>query len=109
VGVVVNDQLRLDHGTVMTLATRTARLLRRRGATVPEPDPDALLVVRDWLGAGYGHPTPEAVDAQDVAAAEGLTLEPVYTAKALAALRERNADGRLGDGPVLFLNTNGPR
>jgi D-cysteine desulfhydrase len=111
VGVVVNDQLRLDHRSVMRLAHRTADLLRRRGAALSGLNIDAkdLLVVRDWLGPGYGHATAEGQDAQAQAERDGLTLEPVYTAKALAALREMNADGRLGNGAVLFLNTNGPR
>ncbi len=112
VGIVVNDELRLDHTVVMRLARRAADLLRRRGAVLPELtlEDDDLLVVRDWLGPGYGHPTAEGRDAQALAAArESLTLEPVYTAKALAAVLEMNADGRLGDGAVLFLNTNGPR
>ena len=37
-------------------------------------------------------------------AAAGLELEPVYTAKALAAILDGNIPG-----PVLFLNTHGPR
>jgi D-cysteine desulfhydrase len=109
VGVVVNDQLKLDHGTVTRLARRTADLLRDRGADIPPIDPDALLMTRDWLGKGYGHPTESASAALARARDEGLTLEPVYTAKALDGLLQLNADGRLGDGPVLFVNTNGPR
>jgi len=69
-----------------------------------------MTVVRDWLGAGYGYSTPDGDRAvADAAAAAGLTLDPVYTGKAMAALRALNAEGALGDGPVLFLNTNGPR
>jgi len=41
--------------------------------------------------------------------AEGLELDPVYTAKAMAALLALARDGRIGGGPVVFLNTNGPR
>lgn len=109
VGVVVNDQLKLDHGTVTRLARRTANLLRDRGAEIPPVDEDALVMTRDWLGAGYGHSTESAGAALARARDEGLTLEPVYTAKALDGLLQLNADGRLGDGPVLFVNTNGPR
>ncbi len=107
VAVVVNDTLRLDAPALLRSARRCARLLEQRGAVLPafEPLGDRLIVVRDWLGAGYGHPTPEATEAQTLAASDGLTLEPVYTAKAFAALRAM----RLGDGPVVFLNTNGPR
>ncbi|TXL56650.1 1-aminocyclopropane-1-carboxylate deaminase/D-cysteine desulfhydrase [Aeromicrobium terrae] len=112
VGVIVNDQLRLDHGQVTRLARRTADLLRSRGADVPDPgaDPSDLLMTRDWLGEGYGHATPTALTALARARdEEGLTLEPVYTAKALDGLLQMDADGRFGDGPVLFVNTNGPR
>lgn len=111
VGVVVNDSLRLDAATVVALARKFERLLRRRGARMPPIDlaEGDVTVVRDWLGPGYGHATPEALAAQRLAAAEGLDLEPVYTAKALAALLAMDADGSLGDGPVLFVNTHGPR
>jgi len=105
-GVVVNDTLRLDHGTLIRLAGRSAALLRERGAEdVPDPDPATLIVTQDQLGAGYGHPTPESEAAlQRAGTEEGLTLDPVYTAKAMA--------GALGSGepgPLLFLNTYGPR
>ncbi|WP_320671937.1 1-aminocyclopropane-1-carboxylate deaminase/D-cysteine desulfhydrase [Patulibacter defluvii] len=114
VGVVVNDQLRLDERAVLGLARRTATLLRRRGADLdPDPDPvadDGLLLVREWLGDGYGHATAEGDRAVRLAGErEGLALDPVYTGKALAALLDMRASGRLGEGPVLFLDTNGPR
>ncbi len=110
VGAVVNDQLRLGHGTVMRLAGKAAGLLRDRGADMPDPSGAALVVTRDWLGAGYGHSTETAEAARTRAAErEGLRLEPVYTAKSLDAVLQMNADDRFGDGPVLFLNTNGPR
>ena len=65
---------------------------------------------RDWLGPGYGHPTPESERATElVRSAERLELDPVYTAKAMAALLALSRDGRMGSGPVVFLNTNGPR
>ena len=38
-----------------------------------------------------------------------LALEPVYTAKAVAALRAEDAAGRFGAGPVLYIHTDGPR
>ncbi|MEU2493718.1 pyridoxal-phosphate dependent enzyme [Streptomyces sp. NPDC007883] len=112
VGVVVNDTLRLDAHTVAGLAGRTERLLRARGADLPRAPvaPDDVTLVWDWLGPGYGHPTQRALEARRLAADRaGLDLEPVYTAKALGALIDLAADGRLGDGPVLFLQTHGPR
>jgi D-cysteine desulfhydrase len=111
VGVVVNDTLRLDRRSLADLARRTARLLLERGAgEVRALDETAIHLVRDWMGEGYGHPTPAGERALKRAAErEDLLLEPVYTAKAAAALRAMNEQGRFGDGPVLFLRTNGPR
>jgi 1-aminocyclopropane-1-carboxylate deaminase/D-cysteine desulfhydrase-like pyridoxal-dependent ACC family enzyme len=42
------------------------------------------------------------------AATEGLTLEPVYTGKALAAVQDLVGTVTLPE-PVLWLNTHGPR
>ncbi|WSY19099.1 pyridoxal-phosphate dependent enzyme (plasmid) [Embleya sp. NBC_00896] len=112
VGVVVNDTLRLDPPALVGLARRAQKLLRARGADLPHTDvsPDDLHLVRDWLGPAYGHATAEGEHAQHLAAErENLTLDPVYTAKAMAALLAMNASGRLGAGPVLYLDTNGPR
>jgi D-cysteine desulfhydrase len=120
-GVVVNDTLKLDRPTLLRLARRSANLLEKRGADLsPGPDdrtpdlaperqlsPERLTVI-DRTGPGYGHSTPEAEAARRAAASTGLDLDPVYTAKAMAGLMEMN-DGRLGDGPVLFLHTDGPR
>ncbi len=96
-GVVVNDKLKLDRATLMKLASRTARL-----AGAPVPDPDRLVVTNDFLGAGYGHPTPESEAA--LQRVDELSLDPVYTAKAMAAALALDAPG-----PVLFLHTHGPR
>lgn len=64
----------------------------------------------DWLGRGYGHPTPEGDAAQARAAeSDGPPLDPVYTGKAMAALTAMNAAGRFGEGPIVMLQTNGPR
>ncbi|ALX05460.1 1-aminocyclopropane-1-carboxylate deaminase/D-cysteine desulfhydrase [Aeromicrobium erythreum] len=104
-GVVVNDSFRLDAVTVARLADDTASLLRTRGALVDvRVGPDDLDADHAWLGATYGASTPESEAALAWAAEQGLHLEPVYTAKALAAVRARSAAG-----PVLFLQTHGPR
>ena len=105
VAVVVNDQIRLSTKTVTRLARRTARLLRRRGADVPD-DLAPLRTETRWLGAGYGHHIPEAAAATELLAAEGVTLEPVYTGKAVAALLGLAAGHELGPGPVLYWHTH---
>ncbi|MFF0473532.1 pyridoxal-phosphate dependent enzyme [Streptomyces sp. NPDC004284] len=111
-GVVVNDTLRLDPAALLKLARRSTALLRARGADLDgaEPAPDAIRVETAWLGDGYAHPTRTGDEALDRASAQaGLTLERTYTAKALAALLDLDAAGRLDGGPVLFLQTHGPR
>ncbi|HYG96531.1 MAG TPA: pyridoxal-phosphate dependent enzyme [Solirubrobacterales bacterium] len=110
VGVVVNDQLRLDGQVLARLARRTAGLLERRGASLGQLrlEPAMLDLTRDQIGAGYGHPTEAAARATARAAAEDLPLDPVYTAKAMAGLLALRAEGRLA-GTALFLHTDGPR
>lgn len=110
VGVVVNDQLRLDPPVIARLARRTAKLLERRGAELGDLEigPEMLDLTRDQIGAGYGHPTEAAARAAALTAKEGLALDPVYTAKAMAGLVALRAEGRLGD-PALFVHTDGPR
>ncbi|MGW5781931.1 pyridoxal-phosphate dependent enzyme [Streptomyces sp. NPDC003863] len=102
-GVVVNDTLPLATSDLSRLADRTATVLRKRGAEVDIP-PVRLATTRAYLGNGYGHPTVEGAAAAEAAAAVGLQLDPVYTAKAFAAALAPDPAG-----PVLFLNTYGPR
>jgi D-cysteine desulfhydrase len=104
-GIVVNDAFRLDAVTIARLADRTAALLRTRGVPVEERiGPRDLDADRSWMGETYGASTPEGVEALRWGEEQGLHLEPVYTAKALAAVRASTAAG-----PVLFLQTHGPR
>ncbi len=110
VGVVVNDQLRLDPPTLDRLARRTSALLARRGAPLGRDrlDPGAIELTRDQIGAGYGHRTEAGEHATALAVEDALALDPVYTAKAMAGLLALRDAGRL-DGPVLFIHTDGPR
>ena len=63
-----------------------------------------LLFTRDFLGKGYGRPTPECIEAIKMFSEIGITLEPTYTGKAAAALQRLTA---AKDGPVLFWQTFG--
>ncbi len=108
VGVVVNDRMRLDAGRSARLADRSAALLRKRGAAVPAEvvvRPDDVLLAREWLGDGYGHPTAEAGAAAALVRDDGLALDPVYAAKAMAGLLGLARRGALGGGPLLFVAT----
>lgn len=106
-GAVVNDSFRLDAVTTSGLATKTAELLRSRGADIGNivVGPDGLTATSKWMGETYGATTPEGSRALALAErVAGLELEPVYTAKALAAILDGNIPG-----PILYLNTHGPR
>ena len=61
------------------------------------------------MGSGYGLPTEAAGAALRTAArTEGLLLDPVYTAKALAGLAAAVADGSIRRGePTVFVHTGG--
>jgi D-cysteine desulfhydrase len=102
-GVLVNDTTTVRAATVLRLAGRTRRLLRRHGAEVPAPEADRLVLDTRWLGAGYGHRSVEGTAAGEVLAARGVTSEPVYTAKAAAALLDL---APRAPGPVLYWQTH---
>jgi D-cysteine desulfhydrase len=107
--VLVNDLVRCDATTISRLAARTCRLLARAGAPSAGPvERGRIRVERGWLGAGYGHPTPAGRRAMTLLRErEDLELDPVYTAKAVAALLALNRAGRFGAGPVLYWHTYG--
>ena len=74
------------------------------GVRVPDP---AIDLDDERLGAGYGLRTDAADDAARLLArTEGILVDPVYTAKALAALIARVRDGRL-TGPIVFWHAGG--
>jgi 1-aminocyclopropane-1-carboxylate deaminase/D-cysteine desulfhydrase-like pyridoxal-dependent ACC family enzyme len=61
----------------------------------------------DQLGEGYARPTPQATRAAELLAhTEGILTDPVYSAKALAALVADAGAGVL-QGPVVFWHTGG--
>ena len=63
----------------------------------------------DYIGQAYGYLTPECIDALKlVAKTEGIFLDPVYTAKAMAGLIDHIQQGKFGrDDTVIFLHTGG--
>ncbi len=63
----------------------------------------------DYIGEAYGYLTPECIDALKlVVKTEGIFLDPVYTAKAMACLIDHIQQGKLGrDDTVIFLHTGG--
>jgi len=68
-----------------------------------------LAVRRDQVGGGYGdYPAQAAAALQLAARTEGLVLDPVYTARALAGLAAAVRDGQVAAGQrTVFVHTGG--
>lgn len=108
-GVAVADQLNTTPERVERLARLACLLLQNQGATgLERPDlRTGLRTTEAQLGDGYGLPTRASVLARSSAAELGLPIpDPVYGAKALAAVLAGREDGSLR-GPVLYLSTYG--
>jgi 1-aminocyclopropane-1-carboxylate deaminase/D-cysteine desulfhydrase-like pyridoxal-dependent ACC family enzyme len=63
----------------------------------------------DFVGPGYAESSPASLQALRLCArTDGLLLDPVYTAKAMAGLISAVRSGELtGDDTVIFLHTGG--
>jgi D-cysteine desulfhydrase len=100
VGASVSRPVQETADRVTTLAQEAAALL---GLPVPAAE---RVEVRDARGPGYGIPSAAGERAARLAAAtEGLLLDPVFTAKALALLPGLVEEG--AGGPVVFWHTGG--
>jgi len=90
---------------VFQLAVQTAELLGVAGAVSRE----AVVANCDYVGEGYGVPTPGMIEAVTlVARTEGILLDPVYSGKAMAGLIDLVRRGELRKGQnVVFLHTGG--
>jgi D-cysteine desulfhydrase family pyridoxal phosphate-dependent enzyme len=80
--------------------------LAKVDARVTEED---LVTDQDYIGDGYGISTPASLDAiRLLARSEGILLDPVYTAKAMAGLIDHVRRGLLDPAStVVFLHTGG--
>lgn len=72
-------------------------------------DPNQIEVRDDFIGPGYGVPTPAGVEAiRLVARTEGLLLDPVYTSKAMAGMIAAIRRGEFNhDQTLVFCMTGG--
>lgn len=87
------------------MAGRSAALL----GLPHRPSRDDVDVREDFIGPAYGAVTVEGWEAlRLLATTEGILLDPVYTAKAMAGLIHDARQGRLGrNDTVVFLHTGG--
>ncbi|MCG2840258.1 D-cysteine desulfhydrase family protein [Sandaracinobacter sp. RS1-74] len=103
IGISVSEPASVKRARVRAVLDEMLALL---APAVPVPDSD-ILVLDDYVGDGYALPTAAANAAiRRLAESEGLLLDPVYTAKAMAGLLDMAAAGRLS-GDVLFLHSGG--
>ena len=105
IGIAVSPTAESKRAMVIDIITQLAELL---ATEIPVRD-DEVVVLDEWVGAGYGVPTRECLSAiRDLAQLEGILLDPVYTGKAMAgmlALLARSDFESARD--VLFLHTGG--
>jgi len=94
------------HERLRTAANDAAATLGLDNTQVTDED---IQNTDDYVGQAYGYLTPECIDALKlVVKTEGIFLDPVYTAKAMACLIDHIQQGKLGrDDTVIFLHTGG--
>lgn len=101
VGVATSRSAQESVARVDDLARRTLGLL---GMETPAP---GATVIDGFIGPGYGVSSAEGMRATElVVRSEGVFLDPVFGAKAMAALVAQAKQGRV-TGPVVFLVTGG--
>ena len=107
VGVPVCDDAAFFHAKI----DRVLAAARARWPELPPHPPsiEAVELLDGFQGAGYAKNRPEEwALLREVAQTEGIVLDPVYTGKAMMALRQCIRDGRYGRGQeVCFLHTGG--
>ncbi|HEY0543575.1 MAG TPA: pyridoxal-phosphate dependent enzyme [Actinoallomurus sp.] len=102
VGVTVSRPVDECVTRVASLADGATQLLG-----LPSAGADGATVLGGYRGPGYGQASPEGdAAARLVARTEGVFLDPVFGAKAMAALVDSARGGQI-DGPVVFLVTGG--
>lgn len=104
IGINVRRPRAEQEGNVHKLAVATAALLG-----TPAPMREDVVALDDWVGPGYSLPTPEMVAAvRQLAACEGILLDPVYSGKAMAGLIGLVRAGQFApDERLLFVHTGG--
>ena len=112
---VIGVRVTMDHagpvpianrGTVRALMRRTLALLRRYAPEVPAVEIPAQLVIDAQVGAGYGHGTAAGAAAAEIMMQrERLALDPTYTAKTFAAVRDYIGNAAHRRDVVLYWHT----
>lgn len=104
-GIGVRAAKEAQETNVYNLAVKTAELLGVPGSVTRE----SVMANCDYVGGGYGVPTPGMVEAVTLMARlEGILLDPVYSGKGMAGLIDLCRKGHFKKGQnVVFLHTGG--
>ena len=104
-GIGVRAAEEAQETNVYNLAVKTAELLGIPGSIKRE----SVTANCDYVGGGYGVPTPGMVEAVTlVARLEGILLDPVYSGKGMAGLIDLCRKGHFKKGEnIVFLHTGG--
>lgn len=106
---VIGISVKLDRETlaekIAGLANETAQLSGMNLTFAPSE----IKIYDEYVGEGYGMPTPQCVEAMRlVARTEGLILDPVYSAKAMAGFADLVRQGKFtSQDTVVFIHTGG--
>lgn len=105
IGIGVRAPKEKQEQMVYDLACKTATMLGHEGAVKRED----VFADCDYVGPGYGLPTPAMVEAvRMLAETEGLLFDPVYTGKGLSGLIDWVRKGKFQKtDKVIFLHTGG--
>jgi L-cysteate sulfo-lyase len=92
-----------------SISADVGRIIRGVGELLGVELQEDATVLDEYTGAGYGIPSPEGDEAiRLLAQTEGIVLDPVYTAKAMAAMIDWIRQGKLNESDnVLFWHTGG--
>lgn len=103
-GVIVAEDVYDDvAGQYLSFAQGGAALLEAQ----IDLDRDDLNLTEAYLGDGYGLPAAGTMEAVDLLArTEGIVVDPVYSAKAVAAVADRARKHQLAE-PIVFWHTGG--
>ena len=104
-GIGVRAPREVQERNVFQLACATAEKLGMDGLVKPEH----VAANCDYVGAGYGIPGADTLDAIRLTArTEGILLDPVYSGKAMAGLIDLCRRGAFAAGEtIVFLHTGG--
>ena len=105
IGISVSAKKEVQTGKIANLANETAQLLEMNLTFTP----DEITVYDEYIGKGYGIPTPQGIEAiRLVAQTGGIILGPVYTGKAMPGLIDLIRQGRFTPkDTIIFAHTGG--